>query len=458
MGSTSIYVHGCVQLREERRDYKHDTKAGERSMTNIDGIRAQNPNASCFSPRSAHRYLSFWYAASSLILSITVQFLAPARLQASQYVEVTADFDLLSYKPANLSEGTSPHIEHVTFKCIAGTNDWRVDVLRPSGAMDLWWFDGTTLYENMLVPKQSVQPIGVPPHGGNAVRDAATEAAETMSKTNFQDLGSGVHLWQSVDGCPLGGYCVNIPWLTFCSGPYLKRKARVVPLPVMDLRHAPDGFAYADKTSCFPDELGLPKSIELYASDSLFKASVNSEVFQGKHDVNLWKRGSMGFKWDFPDGMLRFRYSVLESTNLLGWNIPVRFQWDLNVPKTRKQVPLVIGKAHAVRPCGPPTSVILPQLHPTVIDWRFETADKSIRGLIYKLPSPQALPTNDVLLQSLWAARLKDAHFINSSKLLTPGSRPRPRRWIIGATFAVAALSILAIVILFSIRSSNKTK
>src|SRR5207249_9331869 len=50
------------------------------------------------------------------------------------------------------------------------------------------------------------------------------------------------------DGRSWGGEVVNIPWLAFCSGAYLKRPGRVVPLPVFYILNAAGANGCSDKT------------------------------------------------------------------------------------------------------------------------------------------------------------------------------------------------------------------
>jgi hypothetical protein len=73
-----------------------------------------------------------------------------------------------------------------------------------------------------------------------------------------------IRVWPSQDGHPLGDYGENLPWLAFCSGNYLKREGRLIPLPCAILRHTRDRFAYTDKTITFKDEPRLPKTVALY--------------------------------------------------------------------------------------------------------------------------------------------------------------------------------------------------
>jgi len=82
-----------------------------------------------------------------------------------------------------------------------------------------------------------------------------------------------INIWPSRDGHPLGDVSVNIPWLAFCSGTYLKREGRLVPLPAAILHHTRDRFAYTDKTETFEDTFGLPRTVDLFTSKSLYQAS-----------------------------------------------------------------------------------------------------------------------------------------------------------------------------------------
>jgi hypothetical protein len=84
----------------------------------------------------------------------------------------------------------------------------------------------------------------------------------------------------------------KICWLGFCSGPALKRDGRRIPLPSdMWKEYFPDFSGTYDKTKVFEDGLGLPKHIEVFTEK----------------------------------GQLVFQYQVHQSTNVLGWNIPLEF-------------------------------------------------------------------------------------------------------------------------------------
>src|SRR6185295_648828 len=93
--------------------------------------------------------------------------------------------------------------------------------------------------------------------------------------------------FNSMDGNPCSeNLGVGLPWLAFCSGTYLKRPHRRLPMP-----GGWDKDVYFDKTVVFNDGFGLPKSVEFYRTDTRLSA----------------------------------KYQVEQSTNALGWSFPSQF-------------------------------------------------------------------------------------------------------------------------------------
>ena len=133
-------------------------------------------------------------------------------------------------------------------------------------------------------------------------------------------------VWEARGGHPMGHCGVNIPWQAFCSGTYLKRQGRTIPLPAAVLRHCPDRFAYTDVTTTFEDESGLPRSMDLLSSKDLFLKSHTD--WDKEHSFGdrykEWKEKTV---LKIQDGVLVFHYAVLESTNMLGRNFPTKFEF-----------------------------------------------------------------------------------------------------------------------------------
>src|SRR5207244_13649632 len=114
-------------------------------------------------------------------------------------------------------------------------------------------------------------------------------------------------VWSSRDGHPLGDAAVNLGWLAFCSGTYLKRPARLVPLTLDILHHCPDRFAYSDVTIPFKDELGLPRWVDLFTSIALYLTSVqdfDKEYFFGNRYTDYEQRTAVSLK----EGVLKYDY------------------------------------------------------------------------------------------------------------------------------------------------------
>jgi hypothetical protein len=166
-------------------------------------------------------------------------------------VELSAQIEMTSWSKPGEETPPSAHTQTWTTHCVVGTNTWLIEGNFSPNKKETWWLAGT----NFIV--QTVPQVGEP----------------------------SVKILESIDGNPIKqfrGPPINFPWLAFCSGPFLKREGR---------RILPRAFDYPDTTTVFEDDLGLPRSVELYATN-------NQPVYQ---------------------------YRVSGSTNVLGWNFPLEF-------------------------------------------------------------------------------------------------------------------------------------
>ena len=120
----------------------------------------------------------------------------------------------------------------------------------------------------------------------------------------------------------------RIAWLAFCSAPTLKHEGRPI-FPPSDLWKESSIFfsGWSDSTKVFQDTLGLPKSIDLVSTN----------------------------------GQPIFQYQVRQSTNILGWHVPLEYYgvqylptrtngWKLHLTFTGK----VTSIAPATEPQIPP--------------------------------------------------------------------------------------------------------
>ena len=117
-----------------------------------------------------------------------------------------------------------------------------------------------------------------------------------------------------------------MPWLAFCSGTFLKREGRIVPLPCGILRHCPDRFAYTDVTTTLDDKLGLPRSVDLFTAKARFLAA-KTEWDQEHGFGDRYTEWNKKTTANLQEGLLVFHYAVLESTNVLGRTFPTKFEF-----------------------------------------------------------------------------------------------------------------------------------
>jgi hypothetical protein len=140
-----------------------------------------------------------------------------------------------------------------------------------------WWFTGSKIARQTVITKQLAND-----HDGGPGFPVAFQKYPPVGERSATIVSSA-------DGLPEGDLSVRLPWLAFCSGPYLKRPGRQIPLPGPDLRR--EAFGLKDQTTVFADDLGLPRQIALYT----------------------------------PAQELKCDYEVQQSTNVAGWNLPTAF-------------------------------------------------------------------------------------------------------------------------------------
>ena len=187
-------------------------------------------------------------------------------VMASQYVDATFQVEATSW--GNWGE----HRKTCTGHCIFGTNEWLIEGEFSQNAKEIWWCTGTNILTRTLITKDMPEtPATVGP------ATTALHACEQFS---------GVFGPEGIQ--PLIGIA-NVSWLAFCSGSFLKADGRKI-MPPFPAGRGSD--AYSDKTQVFPDDLGLPKRVEIYEQSK----------------------------------SLTCLYQVLQSTNFSGWMVPVRFE------------------------------------------------------------------------------------------------------------------------------------
>ena len=317
-----------------------------------------------------------------------------------RFVEISAEIDSIAWRGEDTNGAASAEPRIISLVCITGTNEWRIDHDFIGNAEEKWFFDGTNVYNSTRITK----PVSEETRTKMAKAGGPVAVPFELAKSNLT-----IRVWESRDGHPLGDKAANIAWLAFCSGPYLKREGRLVPLPVDTLHYTPDRFAYADKTKTFADEFGLPRLVELFTSKSLFQASVE-DFYQEHFTTGRYAEWTKSVVTGLEEGVLMFHYEVTESTNLLGWNFPLRFEF---FQKGRKHIQngdwfhRGIGRVKSIRTASKPENLFVPSMQQTIVDWRFRDEASQVNAIIYESTNAFVAPTNDPALQEKFAAHVK---------------------------------------------------
>ncbi len=211
-------------------------------------------------------------------------FLFLANAGAAQFVDVTAEFEMVRWNHGGTNAPPSAVLKTWRTRCVVGTNSWLMEG-EFAPARHAWLFNGSNVVAYTVLT------------------DYPSDRKELYKKSHPETvLGKGYSMTNEfgIGLPPLGpargagrlldsAAFVNIPWLAFCSAPYLKVKPGHLPLPTHDVRDY--YIRHTDDTTLFEDNLGLPRAVD-------FMTATNQPMC---------------------------RYRVLESTNVLGWNFPLRF-------------------------------------------------------------------------------------------------------------------------------------
>jgi hypothetical protein len=328
--------------------------------------------------------------------------LLPIPSATAQFAEITAEIEITTSRSDEPGAETKATPRRFSVLCISGTDRWRIENDRSQGGLNKWLFDGTNIFE-------SLQVIKPPPE------EMQEHLKETLhfAEVPFEQARSNltIHIWPTDDGQPLGDVGVNIPWLAFCSGPYLKRERRLISLPCETLRHTPDRFAYTDKTETFPDAFGLPSSIDLFLSKSLYMSSV-----EGFYKGWASEKGVHYSEWmkhavtNVEQGVLTFHYSVTATTNFLGRKYPLRFEFS---QKGRAFVQngswnwRGVGMLKSIRETAEPKDLFNPAMQQTIVDWRFRDDASGVDANMYTWTNSYTPQTDDPALQEKFKKRVE---------------------------------------------------
>jgi hypothetical protein len=201
-----------------------------------------------------------------------------------------------------------------------GSSDWFISGDFAKNAKYDYWLIGTNVVEYQTITssmyvEQAKEFVSEKILGQNSrvgrVAFSYPHAGQTFTKIHPSQLGQPV--FNGMEGAA---------WLAFCSANYLKQADRQIPMPIGPSSLA---FGYLDKTEVFPDDLGLPKSVKLSATN----------------------------------GTLVCEYEVLQKTNFLGRTFPLRFhvaQWGSPASGSTRlgSKSDLFGVVKSIRPGKPP--------------------------------------------------------------------------------------------------------
>jgi len=344
-----------------------------------------------------------WLKRPITLLLLASLCLLPLHLPAQRYVEISGEIHVtvtkwkLDEETAEIQLGETNEYS-VSFVATVGTNDWEMVGNFSTNGRHKYHFDGTNLF-------LSIQIIREP-----EARFASDKEFGFMFPPLAQ-VGSNltINVFPRPDGCPLASVSKNVAWLALCSGGYLKRPGRAVPLVVALNDCWSDAVVgLADQTKTFADELGLPKSVELFTSKSNFAAS--GSLTEPQIKAFSAKRPEWAPENGDPDAVSKFRYTVTQSTNFLGWNIPLAFEFTERYPSG---IPGVLrstsgtGRIAAVRPGSKPKGVFDPRLNQTIVDWRFDKKAPHVNAITYRSTNAFLQPMDTPSLQEEFARTAK---------------------------------------------------
>ena len=213
------------------------------------------------------------------------------RCGAGQFVELTAEIEMDDWDYRFFTDslhsypgaGNEPSIfrQAGNLRCVVGTNEWMIEGRYPNQTVQ-HWFTGTNIVTRFT-------PIN--PTETNTLAQAGVRAGEPQVYVEASADGNPGRPGGVADLMPFD-YAAKASWLAFCSGPALRREGRRI-YPTSDQWKESSIFftGWTDRTTVFPDELGLPKSISL--------VTTNRQIV--------------------------FQYQVRRSTNVLGWSLPLEF-------------------------------------------------------------------------------------------------------------------------------------
>jgi len=152
---------------------------------------------------------------------------------AAQFVDLTANIETVRWINGYGEKPPRVQTTSWTTHCVVGTNSWLIEQQSGEYTRDSWWFTGSNVVAHSVVLKYpSDRPeLFARNHPEIVVGRGYSQIQEWSECRNGKPLPA---LAVTVGEIPRGTAYLNIPWLVFCSGPYLRTKDRVLRPPSTD--------------------------------------------------------------------------------------------------------------------------------------------------------------------------------------------------------------------------------
>lgn len=290
------------------------------------------------------------------------------------------------------------------FQVSAWPDRWLIENTFASGVQSRTFFDGTNI-------QATLKSTNAPDPG---ISSKVSELGFAVAPSSVAASNLTISVRPST-GFPFSRAEVNIPWLAFCSGPYLQQAGRLLPPLIADYSFVTVSHGYADVTHQFQDNIGLPRETQVFP---------RSAADGGRHSSSE------------PV----FIYHVETFTNVGGVNLPLRFHYRQDDPGTGYSYSGT-GTVDSVTVSTNTLSGLLDQRYQqTIVDFRFRSPGKGISSIVYHTTNISLSATNDpVLIQKLSQTR---------ENPIGPETRSLPRWVIISALLFMGLLSGFIITIL----------
>jgi hypothetical protein len=304
------------------------------------------------------------------------------------------------------AEGQTVPYRHYVFpmRCVAGKTRWLIETKFSPNAVETYYCDGTNVFRItriVSIDKAAVERLRA--HYG-------MEPNEPGIGTSL--VNAPIELTITPGTCPWSNAAGNIGWLIYCSSAYLNQPGRLIPLPGAVIRAVNFSFGWKDTTTRFNDDLALPKSIDLRASLTLLEKAPFHPSIQREGRRPEDTRFSIHPHFNYPKDFLSCTYRVEDSTNFLGWNIPLQIVLEQFEPDQEGKPALAVtmlGTVTHLSKAEKPRDPVVPGTDFNVVDYRFRHPYRLVDEITYHLTNGIVLPVSAPTLQKIYQLRVQRA-------------------------------------------------